>query len=155
MSKVKVKIDHDRDGWHYYNDCLKSIPIETYPKAIRLAIADGYEVDNAGWLHLLLSWNFHNHVLDGYPEWEIEGRNPAFVKLSHKREFGAGVESHQLAVEWDDIATVDFYQRDWTSDGIPFVQDGETYWSGWWFATIDERDRFLSWVSKRATVVYS
>ena len=30
-------------------------------------------------------------------------------------------------------------------DGIPFVSKGETYWSGWWFKTVAERDRFVAW----------
>lgn len=147
---MKVRIDRDREGWRYYTgDDFKSEPIATYPDAVRLARSGGHEVDNCGWLHRLLMWNFNNHALDGYPTWEIEREgSPAFVKLTHTRGNDA-VESHKIAAEWDDLAKVDFYQRDWTDDGIPVVRDGDTYWSGWWFATIAERDRFLEW--RRAT----
>lgn len=31
----------------------------------------------------------------------------------------------------------------------PFVREGETYWSGWWFATIAERDRFVKWAAEK------
>ena len=55
------------------------------------------------------------------------------------------VESSALATKWDDIAEEPFYMRDWTDDGIPFVHEGETYWSGWWFKTVAERDRFVAW----------
>jgi hypothetical protein len=143
---VKVKIDHDRDGWHYSasND-LKSSPFATYPEAVRAALAGGHEIDNAGWRHRMLSWNWHSHAIEGYPGWEIEiEESPAFVKLTHKRGVDA-IESHEISTAWDDTAAVDFYQRDWTNDGIPFVREGEIYWSGWWFATIAERDRFLEW----------
>lgn len=142
---MKVKIDHDHRGWHYACDDLKSEPITTYPQTVKCALAAGHEIDNAGWKHRMLSWNFNSHALDGYPGWQIESEDsPAFVKLSHVRGEGE-VESAKLSTAWDDLATVDFYQRDWTDDGIPFVNKGTTYWSGWWFATIAERDRFLDW----------
>ncbi len=147
---MKVKIDHDRSGWHFASGDLRSCPIASYPEAVARAVAAGHEIDNAGWRHRLLMWNFHGHALDGYPGWEIDReRSPAFAKLTHTRGNDED-ESHKLAVEWDDIAAVDFYQRDWTDDGIPFVNKGETYWSGWWFATIAERDRFLEWHGFRA-----
>lgn len=142
---MKVKIECDRDGWCYGTDGMKSAKFASYPETVRHARSAGHEIDNAGWRHKLLSWNFNMHAIDGYPEWEIEReKSPAFVKLTHVRGKGA-VESSALANAWDDVATVDFYQRDWTDDGIPFVRSGETYWSGWWFATIAERDRFLVW----------
>lgn len=127
---------------------------DSYPQICRAARAAGHEIQCGGWRHKMLSWNWHAHSFDGYPEWEIErDRSPAFVKLTHVRRAGADVESSALANEWDDIATVDFYQRDWTDSGIPFVSDGTTYWSGWWFATIAERDRFVEWQRSRLQTV--
>lgn len=155
---MKVRIDRDRDGWRYFVDDVKSEPLASYPQVVRRAVANGHEVDNAGWLHRLLMWQFNHHALDGYPEWEIESeRSPAFVKLSH--ETGNGPSSHEIAAAWDDLAKVDFYQRDWTEDGIPFVNEdgipfvnkGEIYWSGWWFATVAERDRFVEWNRKQGS----
>lgn len=145
--QVKVKIDRDREGWRYFADDLKSDPFPTYGAAVKAAKANGHEIDNAGWRRRMLMWNFNDHALDGYPGWEIErDKSPAFVKLTHVRRGGdADVESRTLAAAWDDVAEVDFYQRDWTGDGIPFVNGGETYWSGWWFQTIAERDRFVAW----------
>jgi hypothetical protein len=143
---MKVKIDRDREGWFYAEgpDSPRTYAA-SYPEIKAKVFADGHELDHAGWAHRLLMWNFNSHALDGYPGWEIEAdRSPAFVKLTHRRGPGR-VESHALAAMWDDVASVDFYQRDWTEDGIPFVRDGETYWSGWWFATIAERNRFLAW----------
>lgn len=156
-SKAKVRIDQDRDGWHYYlgegEQRMASMPFPSYPEAVRRALAAGHEIDNAGWRRKLLSWNFSGHAIDGYPEWEIErDKSPAFLRLAHKRG-PSGVESYDLANAWDDVAHVDFYQRDWTRDGIPFVREGETYWSGWWFATIAERDRFVQWATARGEVI--
>ena len=101
--------------------------------------------DNGGWLKKVLMWDWHTVCLDGYRGWEIERDGcPAFVRLAHVRGSGE-VESHVLCKDWDDVAKGRFYQRDWTDDGIPFVRKGDTYWSGWWFETLAERDRFLEW----------
>lgn len=146
---MDVKIDRDRDGWYFAAGEMTSKRLASYPEVVRAAIDAGHTVDNAGWRHRMLMWNFNNHALDGYPGWEIEReRSPAFVKLEHVRGVGE-VESHALAAAWDDIAEVDFYQRDWTDDGLPMVREGETYWSGWWFATVAERDRFVAWHQTR------
>lgn len=146
-----VAINRDREGWYFGVADMKSDRYPTYYDARRHAIDAGHGIDNAGWRRKMLMWNFNMHAIDGYPEWEIENpsagkyeRGPAFVKLTHTRGKG-GVESRTLCNAWDDVAEADFYQRDWTDDGIPFVREGETYWSGWWFATIAERDRFVRW----------
>ncbi len=101
-----------------------------------------------GWKQKLGTMDWHDVCLDGYPGWEmetVEGKPvPAYVKLTHTRGEGT-VESSTLANKWDDIANEPFYTRDWTDDGIPFVHKGGTYWSGWWFKTVAERDRFVVW----------
>ncbi len=146
---MKVSIDHDREGWYYGSEGLKSDRQKTYAEIKAQAIADGHEISSGGWMRRMLMWNWHSHSLQGYPGWEIERDDaPAFTRLTHVRGKG-GVESHELAVAWDDVALVDFYQRDWTDDGIPFVNKGDGYQSGWWFATIAERDRFLGFVAGR------
>jgi hypothetical protein len=152
--KIKIDRDHTIGGWIYFVvGGFKSDPVASYPAAKRAAVAAGHEVDNGGWLHRLLMWQFQSHALDGYPEWEIEReKSPAFVRLAHQRGEVGAIESHALASAWDDVAEVDFYQRDWTSDALPTVAKGDTYWSGWWFATIAERERFLKWCAERGLV---
>jgi len=107
---------------------------------------------NHGWNKKLSSMDWSEVCLDGYPGWQIEmadgQKAPAFVKLTHVRGKGT-VESNDLATKWDDIASETFYQRDWTDDGIPFVHEHEVYWSGWWFKTIAERDRFVAWQAEQ------
>jgi hypothetical protein len=163
---MKVMISRFPLGWRYYasdSSDLKSDPFATYANATKAAVVAGHEIDTMGWRHKMESWNFTHHALDRYPGWEIEQRSPpasgphgspapAFAKLAHTRGV-AEAESADLCREWDDIAAADFYQRDWTDDGIPFVNDGETYWSGWWFATLAERDRFISWAKARDAAV--
>lgn len=113
--------------------------------------------DNAGWLKKMLVWDWTDVVLAKYQGWQIDmeqkrwpDRTPAFVKLTHvRRSSRHEVESRVLCVAWDDVAEVRFYQRDWTDDGIPFVRDGDTYWSGWWFQTCTDRDRFLEWLKSK------
>lgn len=153
--KVQIRWNPDTRAWHFGqwdlegNAVMLSNQRATYPEAMRDVSSAGHEVDNAGWKHKVLSWNWDMHSLDGFPEWQIEkDRCPAFVKLTHVRGTGS-VESSALAEAWDDIAEVDFYQRDWTDSGIPFVDKGEIYWSGWWFATLAERDRFVVWATAR------
>ena len=103
---------------------------------------------NGGWKKKLLSMDWYDLCSDGYPGWEMDPSDgrlaPAFVKLTHTRGSG-NVESSDLASTWDDVATEPFYTRDWTDDGIPFVNKGEIYWAGWWFKTVAERDRFVKW----------
>lgn len=154
---TEVRIDRERDGWHFFSEDPKLIgdsfakvtskAFASYPATVSAAREAGHVINNAGWLHKLLSWNWNSHAMDGYPWWEIANDGcPAFVKLSHKRgDSGAEVESLEMCRAWDNLAAGDFYQRDWTDDGIPFCREGEVYWSGWWFETIAERNRFLDW----------
>lgn len=172
---MKVNIDCDRQivnretgetrgGWFYFpvverdiTEAEKSARTKTYAECKAKVIADGHELRNGGWRFRMLMWNWNNHAIDGYPGWEIENptaeryeRHPFFVKLTHTRVEGDAVESHALAAAWDDVAEHDFYQRDFTDDGIPFVSGGGRYSSGWWFATKAERDRFIAWHASRS-----
>lgn len=163
---MKVRIDKAHpQGWYYTPDSVEASPEsartyigKTLAEVTAAALAAGHAVNNAGWKKKLISWHFTEHSLDDYPGWETEQlpdarrRTPAFVKLAHVRGKG-DVESNTLCNAWDDVATVGFYQRDWTDDGIPFVRAGTTYWSGWWFETFAERDRFLEWLPAGTTVM--
>ena len=155
---TNVRINCDRRGWYYTeasdagvtDSVVLAAGIASYPEAVRIARVAGHTLDNAGWNHKLLTWNWHSHSIDRYPGWELDKDDvPAFVKLTHVRGDG-DTESAVLANAWDDVAEADFYQRDWTDSGIPFVDKGDTYWSGWWFETAAERDRFVSWHSRQS-----
>ncbi len=102
--------------------------------------------DNAGWLKRVLMWNWHWIALDGYPGWDLVGsgsdQHPPFAKLTIRK--GSAKSAREIEIEWDDLATGLFYHRDWTDDGIPFVNDGETYWAGFWFEKTADRDAFVA-----------
>lgn len=166
---MKVKIDCDKrlkerggteyeGGWYYATTTkcpdtgmptydMKSERYATYAEVKAAAAKAGHEVDNAGWIHKMLMWNWHSHSFDGYPGWELEGGHPAWCKLEHVNKKTKG--SDDLCREWDDAAIVDFYQRDYSYDGSVSVNNGEAYGSGWWFATIAERDRFVAWAREQ------
>jgi hypothetical protein len=170
---LKVQIDCDKrvkergsseyvGGWYFFTrhgqypdeTILKCDErYETYDDCRRAVRARGLTFDNAGWKRKLLMWNWTSHSLDGYPGWEIENpeadryqRHPAYARVEHVNKKTKG--SDDLCNAWDDIAEVDFYQRDFSYDGSIFVNDGDRYGSGWWFATVAERDRFLKWVEE-------
>lgn len=156
---MKVQIDCDKrlqerggteyEGGWYYN---KNGPrFATYAEVKHAAIRAGHEVDNAGWIHKMLMWNWHSHAMDGYTGWELESGHPAWCKLKHVNK--RTKSSDDLCNAWDSITAVDFYQRDYSYDGSPCVGDGEAYGSGWWFATIAERDRFLAWARKQGVKI--
>jgi hypothetical protein len=96
-------------------------------------------------------WNWHAVSLDGYPGWDLpDGRHPAWCRLGHTNKKTKSSEDLQRA--WDDLAKVDFYSRDFSLDGSVFVNEGDRYDSGWWFRTLDERDRFVAWVASSTDV---
>lgn len=153
MSKVQISRESGRPPrWCYFGDGVPAVYSRSYPAITRKAREAGHEIDSLGWKHKLLQLHWNLHTLDGYPEWTIEDGAPPFWRLAHVRgPAGSPVESTALCMAWDDVAEVDFYQRDFTEDGIPIVHEGETYWSGWWFQTIGERDRFVAWHRERGS----
>lgn len=93
----------------------------------------------------VLTWDWYKIALDGYPGWDLvnsaKGLHPPFVLL--ERHGRIDKTSTDIDREFDDIATGRFYSRDWTSDGIPFVNKGEVYHSGWWFQKREDAVRFV------------
>ncbi len=103
------------------------------------------------WNRKVPMWDWHTLQIHGYPGWELEthsdGEHPAFFHLSCV--VGDGPQSRELAVEFDDIAQGQFYYRDWTDDGIPFVRDKETYQARFWFQKSSDRERFAKLVESK------
>jgi hypothetical protein len=149
--KVQIECNGAVGGWHFRAGEMKSECVATYYDAIALAKAAGHEIDNSGWKHKLWLMNWQFHQLDGFPTWETEPgeRTPAFAKVAHVRGNDMSASS-ALAEAWDDVAAVDFYQREVSGGEIPWrAEKGETYWSLWWFQTVAERDRFVAWQAAR------
>jgi hypothetical protein len=97
--------------------------------------------DTLSWNYYVLEWNWHALLLAGLPGWEKVDDDPPSIFLEFIR--GRGIsKSHKIASEWDDLAKHDFYYRDWTSDTIPVVREGEKYWSTFSFQRRSEAERF-------------
>ena len=138
--RVEWKFDDNRQRVHV--GCGGSVTLHNgRPKCHRCGAVD----DNAGWQRRMLMWNWHWTSLDGWPGWDIVGtgheRHPSAVELSHV--VGNGKQSIDIAREYDDEPGGLFYQRDFTSDNLPFVNKGETYRSIFWFERTADRDAFL------------
>lgn len=86
---------------------------------------------------------WHKLCLAGWPGWDKDPASgePWGVFLVVRK--GQGGSSRDMAVEWDDLSAAPFYYRDWTDSGLPFVEEGEAYRSGFWFARRADRDAFL------------
>lgn len=90
-------------------------------------------------------WNFigltEHHQYVGWDT--IEHNSPPFIMLEHIRGSNKDdIESTRMAEKFDDICGGLFYQRHWSSSGIPICREGECYWSGWWFQFKDDAEKF-------------
>jgi hypothetical protein len=97
-----------------------------------------------GWNYYVLSWDWTALVLAGLPGWEQDGNGEApsiFLEFT-RRDMNTEVRSREIATEWDDLAKHNFYYRDWTRDTLPFVREGEKYWSTFSFQRRSEAERF-------------
>jgi len=97
------------------------------------------------WKRAIPMWDWHELIFAGYPGWEKpDGEKPASVSET----FISGVtkKSIEVASAWDDIGEGQFYWRDFTESGIPFVHDGESYQSIFWFQYERDAVKFAEWV---------
>ena len=95
---------------------------------------------NWDWNKMIASWDWHSLCLDCWPDWEKFDDKPSFVEFDCVK--GSGRQSRDLAIEIDDWAKGQFYYRDWTKSGLPFVDDGEVYHSCFWFQYKADADEF-------------
>ena len=94
------------------------------------------------WNKALPAWLWHQIALDGFPSWEKpDGKMPASVLLTIKNK--TDQSSHSIAIEVDDWCKGAFYYRDFTDDGIPFVDDGEVYRARFSFQFVEDAKAFL------------
>lgn len=54
------------------------------------------------------------------------------------------IESREICLPFDNVAQGLFYQRDWTSNGIPFVREETYYLSGWWYQFREDAEKLQS-----------
>jgi hypothetical protein len=83
---------------------------------------------------------FYDLCNKNFPKWNKVGDDVCFVMLElTKGKFA----SSYLASEFENMATGDFYYRDWTKSTLPFVDEGEVYWSGFSFQYLADGKKFL------------
>lgn len=100
-----------------------------------------YNKNRYGWRRYTTMSLWHSILLGGYLGWDVdEEDNPSWLKLQHI--YGEGVQSDDILRSFDDEATGLFYSRDHTSSGIPFCNDGDVYWSSWWFQFKEDFETF-------------
>lgn len=95
------------------------------------------------WRNLLPQTRFNELFLDGMPGWDKNEHGIHGVRLPFSK--GNGPSSHNIAVWWDDLAVGQFYYRDFTDSGLPFVDEGEVYASSFYFQFHSDAIRFLEW----------
>jgi len=94
------------------------------------------------WNKSLGSSDFYDIQFNGYIGWDkIDNKEPYFVMLEIIKN--KDKSSHEMAVEFDDISHGNFYWRDWTESSLPFVDDGDIYWSGFTFQFAEDAKRFV------------
>lgn len=107
----------------------------------------------ADWSRYMGMTEWHHASFEGWPGWDRDAGAEEPVSVTLLVTKGKDKSSHKMASEFDDIATNDFYWRDWTESSLPFVDDGETYTSKFWFKKREDRAAFLKMFPKVRQVV--
>jgi hypothetical protein len=91
------------------------------------------------WKLLLPSQTYYSLELDGWPGWE-KPNGESVTTISFTIVKGHGKESRDMALLWDDQGHGQFWYRDFTDSGLPYVEDGEEYRSRFWFQFRDDAE---------------
>ncbi len=85
---------------------------------------------------------FYQLSVTGFPGWDKGPGKDTVPSLHFRTKKGEQASSRELAIAFDDIAEGEFYYRDWTDSGLPFVEDGEIYQSRFYFAVFADLVHF-------------
>jgi len=95
-----------------------------------------------GWIKNLSSDDYYEIQYNNYLGWDkINDKTPYYVLLETIK--GKDKSSQDIGVEFDDISHGNFYWRDFTKSSLPFVDDGEIYWSGFSFQFAEDAKKFV------------
>jgi hypothetical protein len=93
------------------------------------------------WKKAIPSRSFYQLSIENFPNWEKpNGHNPKTVWLSIIK--GLDKSSRIIAIEFDEISQGNFYYRDWTKSGLPFIDDREQYDAIFSFQFISDAEKF-------------
>ena len=93
------------------------------------------------WNKMLASWDYHTLSLDNWLGWEKADNNEPYY-LNLKFTYGEENSSRNWAVQWDDLAQGNFWYRDYTESGTPFLEKNDTYESIFAFQFKADYDKF-------------
>lgn len=84
-------------------------------------------MNNWDWNKMITSWDYYELVHLEWPGWNKDPNTnqPYFSNFSILK--GTQKSSREIAIEWDDLSEGNFWHRDFTESGLPFVDDGESY----------------------------
>lgn len=98
--------------------------------------------ENFGWKQYVPSLEWHRMCINavragqGFPF-------EHYVHVEWVRGSDTTSSESRVAATWaDDHCRGRFYWRDWMDDGLPCVQEGGTYWSGFWFEDAEDARDF-------------
>jgi len=89
-----------------------------------------------GWNKKIPSWEFNKQVVKGFEDWETPSSEcgiPMPKSILLDITDGTDRSSKDIAIEVDDWCGGMFYYRDFTNDGLPFVDNGEVYRTRFYF----------------------
>jgi len=89
----------------------------------------------------LSSEDYYKIHFNNYIGWDKINGNPYCVILEIIKS--KDKSSQDIGVEFDDISHGNFYWRDFTKSRLPFVDDGDIYWSGFSFQFAEDAKNFV------------
>ena len=93
------------------------------------------------WNKKIYAHAFYKLQFEGYPDWDKpDGKEPEYVNFSTKKDVDRS--SWDIAIETDDWCSGNFYFRDFTDSGLPFVNPNEVYRSCFIFQKADDAAEF-------------
>lgn len=100
----------------------------------------------SGWLKNINEMEY----VEKYKSWD-KSKDGKYACIIMELIHGVDKSSHNMASIIDDIAKGNFYYRDWTKDGLPFVKDNEIYWCGFWFQHFEDAKKFTAMFGGKAS----
>jgi len=95
------------------------------------------------WNKNLYSWDFYKIQADGFTGWDRLNNDKDIYLVVLEIIKDKEKSSQDIGVEFDDISHGNFHWRDWTKSSLPFVDEGEIYWSGFNFQFAEDAKRFV------------
>ena len=112
---------------------------------------DGKNVDKFGWKKMISSHDCYILELDGFPGWDKKKNYLEQIQVPsvYISEIADKDFSINVANSFDDISDGNFWYRDHTESGMPWLYDDETYSSNFRFQFETDMEKFLILLEKQ------